>query len=72
MPCKVLFQITLAFFFSIACFSQKLQVSDNNRYLVMENNEPFFYMADTAWELFHRTTREQVDMYLSKAKGTRF
>ena len=73
MGCRTLCQISLVLFFcSLTCFSQKLQVSDNDRYLVTENNEPFFYMADTAWELFHRTTREQVDMYLSKRKEQGF
>lgn len=46
--------------------AQKLKVSDNQRFLVTENDEPFFWMADTAWELFHRTTREEVDEYLAK------
>ncbi|MGB5554713.1 MAG: glycoside hydrolase family 140 protein [Flavobacteriaceae bacterium] len=47
-------------------FAQKLKVSENNRYLVTETGEPFFYMADTAWELFHRCDREEANMYLEK------
>ena len=34
---------------------RKLTVSGRN--LVWEDGEPFFYLGDTAWELFHRTTR---------------
>ena len=48
-----------------------LRVSDNQRFLVHSNGEPFFYLGDTAWELFHRTNREEADHYLRNraAKG---
>ncbi len=41
------------------------------RYLVNERGEPFFYLGDTAWELFHRLTREEAELYLKDraAKG---
>ena len=41
------------------------------RYLVTERGEPFFYLGDTAWELFHRLTREEAELYLKDraAKG---
>ena len=32
----------------------RLKVSDNHRFLVTEDGRPFFYLGDTAWELFHR------------------
>jgi hypothetical protein len=41
-----------------------LRVSDNRRLLVEEDGTPFFWLADTAWELFHQLTREQALMYL--------
>jgi hypothetical protein len=41
-----------------------LKVSDNHRFLVQENGKPFFYLGDTAWELFHRLSREEADHYL--------
>jgi hypothetical protein len=41
-----------------------LKVSDNGRFLVTEDGKPFFYLADTAWELFHRLNREEADGYL--------
>ena len=31
-----------------------LRISDNGRFLVHEDSRPFFYLGDTAWELFHR------------------
>ena len=42
----------------------RLRVSDNKRFLVTEEGKPFFYLGDTAWELFHRLTREEADLYL--------
>ncbi|MBC7256093.1 MAG: glycoside hydrolase family 140 protein [Chloroflexi bacterium] len=49
----------------------KLCVSANRRFLADENGHPFFYLADTAWELFHRCNREEADRYLADraAKG---
>ena len=44
----------------------QLKVSDNKRFLVTADNRPFFYLADTAWELFHRLTREEASAYLTK------
>lgn len=43
-----------------------LRVSDNKRFLVTDGGKPFFYLADTAWELFHRPTREQAAAYLDR------
>ncbi len=36
----------------------------SGRYLVTETGKPFFYLGDTAWELFHRLDREEADLYL--------
>lgn len=41
-----------------------LRVSDNKRYLVTSDDQPFFYLGDTAWELFHRLSRTEADQYL--------
>ncbi|MDQ3623168.1 MAG: glycoside hydrolase family 140 protein, partial [Verrucomicrobiota bacterium] len=43
----------------------RLAVSDNDRYLVRADGRPFFYLGDTAWELFHRLSREDADVYLA-------
>ena len=42
-----------------------LKVAENQRYLETTDGEPFFYLGDTAWELFHRLNREEADLYLS-------
>ena len=36
----------------------------SGRFLVTEDGKPFFYLGDTAWELFHRLTREEAVLYL--------
>ncbi|MFO1499583.1 MAG: DUF4038 domain-containing protein [Verrucomicrobiota bacterium] len=41
-----------------------LKVSDNHRFLVRQDGQPFFYLGDTAWELFHRLNREEATKYL--------
>lgn len=41
-----------------------LKVSDNHRFLVYEDGKPFFWLGDTAWELFHRLNREDAARYL--------
>lgn len=44
--------------------AQYLKISDNNRYLVTDNGTPFFWLADTGWELFHRLNAGEADIYL--------
>lgn len=48
-----------------------LRVSDNQRYLVTTEGKPFFWLGDTAWELFHRLDRKEAEVYLEDraAKG---
>lgn len=42
----------------------RLHVSENGRHLVHADGKPFFYLGDTAWELFHRVNREDTLRYL--------
>ena len=41
-----------------------LRVASDHRHLVTETGAPFFWMGDTAWELFHRLSREEAREYL--------
>ena len=43
---------------------QGLRVSDDRRHLLRADGSAFFYLGDTAWELFHRLGREDADHYL--------
>lgn len=49
----------------------RLAVSACGHYLQYSDGRPFFYLGDTAWEIFHRLTREEADCYLADraAKG---
>jgi hypothetical protein len=63
--CKCILVVLVLCFFSFHDgFSQRLRVSDNQRFIVKENGDPFFWLADTAWELFHRCNRQEAEMYL--------
>ncbi len=48
---------------------QRLKVSDNGRFLVQEDAKPFFYLGDTAWELFHRLDEEDAQHYFKTRAG---
>lgn len=42
----------------------RLKISPNHRFLIQQDGSPFFYLGDTAWELFHRLNREEAERYL--------
>lgn len=48
-----------------------LKVSESGRHLVQSDGKPFFWMADTAWQLIHDLNPEEVEHYLQDraAKG---
>lgn len=60
---KSIILIFLFLFLFCTSYSQ-LRVSKNQRYLETADGKPFFWMGDTAWELFHRLSREEADLYL--------
>ena len=66
--------------FSIVCFAVngqsiwkhgRLKVTPDGHYLQFDDGLPFFWLGDTGWELFHRLTREEINIYLEnrRAKG---
>jgi hypothetical protein len=44
---------------------KKLKVHENKRYLMWDDGTPFFYLGDTAWEMFHHLTKAEIEYYLS-------
>jgi hypothetical protein len=50
----------------------RLRVTDNHRYLQYEDGKSFFYLGDTAWELFHRLNREEATLYLTNRANKGF
>ncbi len=51
---------------------ERLQVSENGRYLKTSVGRPFLYLGCTAWELFHRLDREEAAAYLANRKEKGF
>nr|MCU0490359.1 glycoside hydrolase family 140 protein [Chloroflexaceae bacterium] len=50
----------------------RLRVSADGHQLVTETGAPFFWLGDTAWELFHRLTREEARHYFATRQRQRF
>jgi hypothetical protein len=57
---------------SVKLENGKLKISDNHRYLEFENGKPFFYLGDTAWELFHRLNKADAEKYLENRRQKGF
>lgn len=58
------FVVSLFSIFADSLNAQPVKVSANGRYLLTLDNQPFFWLGDTAWELFHRLNREEAVEYL--------
>jgi len=50
----------------------RLRVGGGGRFLVTEKGRPFFWMGDTAWELFHRLDRREAAKYLANRRRNGF
>src|SRR5829696_8680813 len=73
--------IAITFFFLIVPFTEfaqqewkqgRLQVSKDGHYLQYENGDPFFWLGDTGWELFHRLKKEEIEKYLENRREKGF
>lgn len=56
-------------FACVRCLSAQLpalRVSENRRFLVDTQEKPFFWLADTGWEAFHRLNKNQAASYFKK------
>jgi hypothetical protein len=49
-----------------------LKVSEDRRFLVHADGTPFFFLGDTAWELFHRLDRDDAERYLETRRRQGF
>ena len=49
-----------------------LAISKNKHFLVHSDGSPFFYLGDTAWELFHRLTLDEAVRYLNDRAAKKF
>jgi hypothetical protein len=50
----------------------RVRVADDKHFLATSDGKPFFYLGDTAWELFHRLNREEAERYLKNRAEKRF
>lgn len=66
----------LSFLIGLSSFAQEIlgpiQVHSDNRFLMSSDGKPFFWLADTAWELFHRLDEKQASFYLDTRKEQGF
>ena len=67
---KIILTFLLLIFF-VDGYAQ-IQVSNNHLFLQDKNGKPFFWLADTDWELFHRLTREEAKHLLEVRKDQGF
>ncbi len=58
-PFRLAIVLALGCLASTAAPLPRLKVSDNHRFLVTAGGQPFFWLGDTTWELFHRLNREE-------------
>ena len=65
---KIIVSIFVFVFLVLNSFSQKLQVSESQNYLETTDGKPFLWLGDTAWELFHKLSREEAVEYLVNRK----
>ena len=63
--------VALLVWMAASCCQAQLMVSPDHHYLLKKDGKPFFWLGDTAWELFHRLNREEARQYLDNraAKG---
>jgi hypothetical protein len=50
----------------------RLQVTNDGHYLQYEDGTSFFWLGDTAWELFHRLKKEEIINYLNNRQNKGF
>ncbi len=70
--CLVIFAMLASAWDQARAAAPVLKVSSNKHFLVYEDGRPFFYLGDTAWELFHRLNREDTTAYLDNRASKGF
>jgi hypothetical protein len=57
---------------NIVTTPSRLVVSDNGHFLITEDGKPFFWLGDSAWEIFARLDRAQTVQYLDNRRDNGF
>jgi hypothetical protein len=50
----------------VSCQARAQFTVSTNRHFVLKDGKPFFWLADTGWELFHRLDLQEADRYLKR------
>lgn len=82
MKCKTYLSLFLILFvFDFFCigqtgkmyqYSYPLRLSRGNRYIIDQNNKPFFWSGDAAWSLIAQLSKQDADLYLDNRKEKGF
>jgi hypothetical protein len=51
---------------------RRLKVHESKKYLMWDDGSPFYYLADTAWELAHKLNKDEMEHYMSVRKEQGF
>jgi hypothetical protein len=51
---------------------ESIHPSPDGRFLITQSGQPFFWLGDTAWELFHRLTISETEKYLETRRQQGF
>src|SRR5689334_19645864 len=72
-PARLVVTVLLALSPALVAAAPRVKVSeDHPHFLATTDGKPFFYLGDTAWELFHRLDREEAERYLRNRAEKRF
>ena len=66
---RIVLVLALIILSSSKGWTQNLQVSENGKYIETEKGQPFFWLGDTAWELFHRLDLNEARHYPVGSRG---
>ncbi|MFM1793987.1 MAG: hypothetical protein RL642_372 [Bacteroidota bacterium] len=75
---RISFAIFILLFVHFQLFSQdvnklgRISVTADGRYLQYRDGAPFFWLGDTAWELFHRLNWNEIEQYLENRRQKGF
>jgi len=67
-----IFSITLTFNLYAQNKLPCLTISENKRYLCTEAGDPFFWLADTGWEIFLKLSKEDAEVYFDNRRSKGF
>ncbi len=71
-PLPIFLALALAALPATAAPLPQLKISENKRFFVTADGQPFFWLGDTTWELFHRLNREEAVRLIENRAARKF